>query len=195
MCSEFPFKSLDCVSPVDRFSRLVGISDIFAERGFKGLRVDKMIGLQVFALQHTEPDFDLIQPGGIGRQPEHLKVESPFRGVFLLTEPAFELLRRMRRAIIQDEGHGVDAPSQCLGNDFLLHKGLEIDKAFATAAGSVDLPVSDGQPGKEMSGATTMVARFVEEWLSWACWARRLFPFSCLNGRFLIQANQPASVS
>src|SRR2546430_11495922 len=111
------------------------ISDELVERAFEILRAEEVIGLQVFALQHTEPDFDLIEPGGIGRQPEHLKVESLLRGDFLLTEPAFELLGGMGRSIIEDEGHGVDAPSQSFGNDLLLHKGLEIDKAFALAAG------------------------------------------------------------
>src|SRR2546428_8693176 len=80
--SEFLFQFFDGVSPVDRFSSLVMISDVVVERAFEGTGADEVIGLQVFALKHTEPDFELIEPGGIGRQPEHLKVQLPVTGRF-----------------------------------------------------------------------------------------------------------------
>ena len=102
----------------------------------------KVIGLQMFALKQTEPDFDLIQPGGVGRQPEDLKVQLSFTGCFLLTEPTFELFRSVRGAIIQDQDRGGDLPPQGFGNDLLLHEGLEIDKAFALTADAIDLPGS-----------------------------------------------------
>ena len=74
MLTEFVCKFLDGIGPVDRLGRLVVVCDVVAERRFQSGRTHKMIGLQVFALKHTEPDFDLIQPGGIRRQPEDLKV-------------------------------------------------------------------------------------------------------------------------
>jgi len=74
---------------------------------------------------------------------------------------------------------------QGFGNDLLLYKGLEIDKAFARPAGAVDLAIGDGESGKQMADPTTMIASFVQHRLAWACWARRLFPFSCLDGGFL----------
>ena len=113
----------------------------------------------------------------------------------MLAKPAFELFRCVRGSIIQDEDHCVDAPSQRFGNDFLLNKGLEIDKTLAAAAGSVDLAIRDGKPGKQMPCATTMVARFMEHRLASLCWARRLLPLSCLNGGFLIEADQPGPFS
>ena len=195
MISEFLFKLLDSIGPLDRFGRLVVISDELVERAFEVLRAEKVIGLQVFALKHTEPDFDLIKPGGIGRQPEHPKVQLPRTSAFLLTEPAFELLGSVRRSIIEDEGHRVDAPSECFGNDLLLHKGLEIDKAFALATGSVDLAIGNGEPGKQMACAATMIAGFVQQRLAWARWTRRLLAFACLNGGFLVEADQPGPCS
>ena len=191
MRSDFLFKLLDRVGPVDRFGRLIVIGDVLVERGFQGRGTDKMIGLQMFALQETEPDFDLIQPGRIGRQPLHLEVQSPVTRAFLLLEPAFELLRRVGGAIVQDEGHRVDPPPKGFGNDHLLEKGLEIDKALALAAGSVDLAIGDGQSSKQMACTTTMITCFMEQRLAWACWARRLFSLACLNGGFLIQTDQP----
>ena len=82
--SEFLFKFFDSVTPVDWFGSLVMISDVVVERAFEGTGAGKMSGLHVFALEHTEPDFDLIEPGRIGRQPEHLKVEVPVTDCFLL---------------------------------------------------------------------------------------------------------------
>ena len=195
MRTDFLFKLLDGVGPVDRLGRLIVIGDIRSERGFEGMRAGKVIRLQMFALQHTEPDFDLIQPRCVGRQPEHLKVQSPFTRLFLLTEPPLELFGRMGSAIVQDEGHRVDLASKGFGNDHLLEKGLEIDEALAAAAGAVDLSIGDRESGKEMACATTMVARFVQQRLTWACWARRLLPLACLDGGFLIQAHQPRACS
>ena len=40
------------------------ISDVVVERAFEGTGADKVIGLQVFALEHAEPDFELIEKGG-----------------------------------------------------------------------------------------------------------------------------------
>ena len=98
MCSEFLLKLLERIGPVDGFGSLVVISDVLVERGFKGGGTEEVIGLQAFALKHTEPDFDLIQPGGMGRHPEDLKVEWPLAVAFLLTEPPFKLFGRVRGA-------------------------------------------------------------------------------------------------
>src|SRR5712692_1402115 len=135
----------------------------------------------MFALQHTEPDFDLIEPGGVGRQPVHLKVQPPFTRLFLLMEPALELFGRMRGTVVQDEGHRVDLSSQRFGNDFLLHKSLEIDKALALAASPIDLTISHRKSGKQMACSTTMIARFVQHGLASLCWTRRLLPLARLD--------------
>src|SRR6266550_5226539 len=195
MRTEFLLKLLDGIGPVDRLGRLIVRGEVLAERGFEGMCCDKVIRLQMFALQHTEPDFDLIQPGGVGRQPEHLKVQPLFMRLFLLAEPAFELFGRMRGAIVQDEGHRMDLSSHRFGNDFLLYKGLEINKALALTAGSVDSPISDRESGKQMASTTAMIARLLEHRLAWACWARRLLPLACLDRGFLIETDQPGACS
>src|SRR5450755_1716919 len=150
-----------------------------------------MIGLQMFALQQTEPDFDLIEPRRIGRQPVNLEMQLPFTCLFLGAQPAFELLGSVCGSIIQDEGHRLDAPSQRFRNDFLLHKCLEIDKAFVRPAGSVDLAVCDRESGKQMACATAMVASFVPHGLAWVGWARWLLPFASLDRGFLVETDQP----
>jgi hypothetical protein len=134
MLSEFLFEFLDGVGPVDRFGSLVVIRDVLVEKAFEIASVEKVIRLQVLALKQTEPDFELIQPGGIGRQPEDLIVQLLFAGAFLFTEPAFELFGSVRGSIVQDEDHRLHLALTGFGKNDLLEKGLEIDKALAASA-------------------------------------------------------------
>src|SRR5258708_30217719 len=157
MRTDFLFKLLDGVGPVDRLGRLIVIGDILAERGFEGMRAGKVSRLQMFALQPTPPDFELIQPRCVGRQPVHPKVQTPFTRLLLLTEPPRELFGRMGSAIVQDEGHRVDLASKGFGNDHLLEKGLEIDEALAAAAGAADLSTRDPESAQQNATASTMV--------------------------------------
>ena len=66
MVSEFLLKLFNSVGPLDGLGRLIVISDVLTERSFQSVSTGKVIGLQMFALQQAEPDFDLIQPGGMG---------------------------------------------------------------------------------------------------------------------------------
>jgi hypothetical protein len=104
-------------------------------------------------------------------------------------------MARMGGSMIEDEGHRVDLPAQRFGNDLLMHKRLEIDKAFARAARPVDLAISHGKGGKQMACSTPMVPRFAEHELARPCWARRLFSLACLDRGFLIQTDQPSACS
>ena len=84
MVSEFLFKLFDGICPVDRFGRLVVISDVLIKRSFQGISTEKVIGLQMFALEDAKPNLDLIQPGRIGRQPMNLEVQSFITCLLLL---------------------------------------------------------------------------------------------------------------
>lgn len=63
MISEFLLKLLNRVGPVDGFGSLVVVSDVFIEGSFQSIGTEKVIGLQMFALQQAKPDFDLIEKG------------------------------------------------------------------------------------------------------------------------------------
>src|SRR5947209_11823467 len=99
----------------------------------------------------------------------------------------------MSGAIVQDEGHGLHLAAKGFGNDDLLEKGLEIDKALTRSASAVYLSISDGESGKQMASAAPMIAGFVPHRLVRECWARRLLPLTRLDRGFLIQANQPGA--
>lgn len=89
------FELLSGVGPLDSFGALIVIGNELHERSLKGAGCRKVIELKMLALQQAEPDFELIEPGGVSRQPEHLEVQLPVTGLFLLLQPAFELLRGM----------------------------------------------------------------------------------------------------
>ncbi len=123
-----------------------------------------------------------------------LEAQAEVTDACLCLEPAFQLFRRVRGAIIQNEGHVLDPAPECFRNDHLRHKGLEIDKTLPLATGSVDLAISDGKPGKQVACAATMVAGFVQYRLALARWTRRLLAFAGLKGGFFIQTDQPKAV-
>src|SRR5229473_8708607 len=98
---------------------------------------------------------NLIEPGGIRRQPMDLEMESEIADAFLLAEPAFQLFGRVGGAIVQNEDDRVNLASQCFRNDDLLHKSLEIDKTLALSTNSVDLTIGDGESSKQVACAAT----------------------------------------
>ena len=67
----------------------------------------------------------------------------------------------MGGAIIQDEGHGLHLTAHGFGDNNLLDKGLEIDKAFAAPTGPTDLSIRDTQAGKQVTCASAMIARLL----------------------------------
>src|ERR1041385_1883627 len=113
-----------------------------------------------------------------------LEVEPFVAGVFLLLEPVLKLFGRVRGSIIQNEDHRLDLTTQGFRNDLLFDKSLEISKAFAASAGSIDLAISNGKPGKQMACATTMIPSFLQGRLAQTSRARRPLTFTSLNGGF-----------
>src|SRR2546427_10449103 len=77
-------------------------------------------------------------------------------------QPAFQLLGSVRGPIVENEVNRPHATLECLRDDDLLHKGLEIGKRFARTAGAVDLAISDTQTGKQVSGSPSLVAGLLQ---------------------------------
>ena len=123
--SEFSFKFLDRIGPLDRLSRLITVSDEHQHCLLEIRRTGEMIGLKELASQHAEPDFELIQPGGICWQPMHLERQPPLLLKRLLLQPAPHLLGRVRRAIIQHQCDSLDTPPPRLWHQHLRKQRLE----------------------------------------------------------------------
>jgi Pyridoxamine 5'-phosphate oxidase len=90
--SKLAFELLNRVGPLQRLSRLVVVANKVLDGLLKLIEAGKMLGLQKFALQQAEPNFDLIKPGGIGRQPIELHREFAIRPRSQFLDPEGELL-------------------------------------------------------------------------------------------------------
>ena len=123
-----------------------------------------------------------------------LEMQSEIADAFLLAKPAFQLFGRVGGSIVQNEDDRVNLASKCFRNDDLLDKGLKIDKTLALMAGSVDLAIGDGESGKQVACATTMVARFVQSRFASLCRSGRLLALTRLNGGFFIDTDEPGTV-
>src|SRR6266487_2189590 len=167
MDSEFVFKLLNCVGPFDRLGLLVEIHEKVSNGLFQVLDIDKVIGLEQLALQDTEPDLQLIEPGGIRRQPTDVKLELTLHHCWLFLQPAFQLLRSVGGSIVQDQADRPCTALKRLRDDDLLHKGLKIGKGFARAAAARDLPIGDTESRKQVPGATTLSDHWFRR--SWQC--------------------------
>ncbi len=73
MRAELVFQLLKRVGPFERFGRLIVASDEVEDRLLQLVETGKMVGLEELALQQTEPDFDLIEPRGVFREPIQLQ--------------------------------------------------------------------------------------------------------------------------
>ncbi len=69
-----------------------------------------MIGLQEFALQHTQLDFHLIEPGGIRRQPVHLEGHPPVLRLCGRSQPRLQPFGGVGGAIVQNQPDGLHLP-------------------------------------------------------------------------------------
>ena len=71
MCSEFlrelTFQFLGGIRPAERLGLLVVKGDERVESSFEFCGGNEMVGLQTLALKDAEPDFNLIEPGRVGR--------------------------------------------------------------------------------------------------------------------------------
>src|SRR5260370_27849788 len=97
------FKLFNRVGPLNRLSLLVVIREKVSNGLLQILRTDKMIGLQKLALQDTKPDFELIQPGSVRRQPKHMKGELTLSHYRQFPQPALQLLWRVGGAIVENQ--------------------------------------------------------------------------------------------
>jgi hypothetical protein len=67
------------VGPLEGLGGLIVVSNEALDGLLKLIKIGKMIGLQEFALEQAKSDFDLVQPGGIDRQPIELHRQFPLQ--------------------------------------------------------------------------------------------------------------------
>jgi hypothetical protein len=68
----------------------------------------------------------------------------------LLLQPSFQPLRRMRRAVVQDQSQSVDLTPQGFGDDHLQQEGLKVYEPFPQATLPIGLAISHTQSSEEL---------------------------------------------
>src|SRR6266566_7589576 len=101
--AKLAFQLLNRVGPLERLSGSVVVSNEVQNGLLKLIQAAEMVRLQEFALKQTEPDLQLVEPRGVGRQPRELHHQFSLRHRRQFLDPAWELLGRMGRSIIQDQ--------------------------------------------------------------------------------------------
>ena len=66
--AELVFQLLKRVGPFEGLGCLIVASDEVEDRLLQLVETGKMVGLEELALPQTEPDFNLIEPGGVFRE-------------------------------------------------------------------------------------------------------------------------------
>jgi hypothetical protein len=94
-------------------------------------QVNKMIRGQGFTLQQAEPNLNLVQPGSILGQLNHLHGKRPSLLLLLLKQPGLQLFGRMGRAVIEDQPDFFDPALDRFGHNHLQKEGLKIGKTLA----------------------------------------------------------------
>ncbi len=86
MRSKLMFQLLNGVRPGEWFGRLIVVSNEVKHCLLQLGETSKMVGVEELTLEKTEPDLDLIEPGGVFREPVHLQSNLPIwnRVQFLL---------------------------------------------------------------------------------------------------------------
>lgn len=185
------FQFFNRVGPLEWFGGLVVVGNEVQDGLLKRIKTAEMVGLEEFALQQTEPNFDLIEPRGIGRQPIELHRQFYIQRRRSFLDPARELLGCMSRSIIQDERHGLYPTAWCYYQQDGLYKAAEVDKAFARVALPIDETISDAQRCHQVQCASPDVTRGLIHRMLVDGWTRSLFGLTSLKRGFLIGTDDP----
>ena len=142
-------------------------------------------------MQYAEPNFNLIKPGRIGRQPMHLELKWPLMRTLLFSKPGFELFGCMCRAIVEDDMHRVNLAVQGFRHQYVENERLEIYKAFALSTLAVHLTIRHTQCCKQLQCASPLISSRCLHRLARLGCSRRLGHLSSLDGGLFIDTNHP----
>ena len=133
------------VTPFNRLGFQIALSEVVHHPDFQFMDIGEVTRGQHLALQRREDDLDLIQPGGIDRQP----VDADLEWKFQRPDPAPDLLGGMGGAVVQDQVQHPDAfCPQALEDHPEEH--LELHEPLPGEAANHRLSGVDEQPGKQM---------------------------------------------
>jgi len=141
------------VTPLDGFGMLVPLSEVRQQGCFQVVEIRKVVRRQDLPLERGEHDFDLIQPGGMDRQPMDMDGERQPEGL----DPRLQPLGRVGGPVVHDQVQDADA----VAPETLEHhaeKRLEVDEALARPAPGNRLARVDQQPRKQLQRPFPLVS-------------------------------------
>ena len=120
-------------------------------RTWSGL--SKSLWRQGLPLQLAEHDLDLVEPGGVDRQPMEVDGKRQVQA----REPRRQALGRVRGAVIQDEVQAAN-PAAPRTAEEQLEEALELDEALALEAAGQGVAGVHQQAGEQLHGASALIA-------------------------------------
>ena len=95
------------VGPREWFGGLVVEGNEVLDGQLKLVQAAEMVGMQEFPLSKTKPDLQLIEPGGVFREPVELDRQLSIQRHLQFLDPTRELLGGMGWAIVQNQCYGL----------------------------------------------------------------------------------------
>lgn len=160
------------------------------ESGLDFVRVLKIVRREHVALHMRKNDLNLIQPGGVDRQPVNLDPEWQAEAL----DPLFDLLGRMGRAVIQDQMQNSDLLAPEAAEEHL-EEGLEFfAESFSIKAAGQGFTRMNQKRGEQLDGPFALVAVAHQTGTSGSRGTSAAGGLAGLDGCLFIRADHDVSV-
>lgn len=141
------------IAPLNWPSGSIALSEKVKDAALHTPRSVEVIGHEHLLLELAENDLDLVQPGGMDRQPMDLDFEGEGERLDSGRQP----LGGMSRAVVQDQVQRSDALTPDAGHEHS-PKDLKFDEPLSPKTPRQRFASVDQQAGKELHGAFSLVA-------------------------------------
>ena len=168
------------VSPLKGFSLFVVATDVADEFASEIFDRDEDAASDDITLDFGKPDLNLVKPGGVGRGVMDANVR-------ISLEEFPDLGGTMGREIIGDD---MNFLCRCLTGNNLLEKSHELRAGMAGGSFAEDFATLGVERGKERKRPVPIIFKTVPLRAPWAQGQHRIQPIQCLNGAFLVDAEQ-----
>ena len=141
------------VAPLNRLGLQIALSEVVHHPGFQLMAIGEVTRGQDLSLERREDDLDLIQPGGVDRQP----VDADLEGKLQRPNPSPDLLGSMGGAVVQNQLEDSEALCPETLEDHL-QEVLEFQEALTGEAADHRLSGVDEPSCEQMQDALAHVA-------------------------------------
>ncbi len=141
------------IAPSNGLGTLVAVGQVACDRVFHFINAVEMSWAQDLPLQWRENDLDLIQPGGVFRQP----VDANNVRKLQTGDPCLDLFRSMSRSIVENQVQDGDLFGPKTREEHV-QKVLEVDETLPVEETGDSLSCVDQEPREEIRNSQPLVA-------------------------------------